>query len=103
MVGPRKSETHTPMSSPPMTSTPPRFTAVKEEPEPDVKPFIRKRSGSAGIYIGEPRSMASAPPSSRLRLVKPKKEGRKVKREWMPPPEYKEKVLAIKAADDREL
>lgn len=85
-----------------MTPTHPRFTAVKEEPKPDVKPFIRKRSGSAGIYIGEPRSATPAPPSGRLRLVKPKKERREVRREWTPPPEYKAKVLAFKAADDPE-
>ena len=83
-----------------MTSTPPRFTAVKEEP--DEKPFIRKGSGSAGIYIGEPRSAAPAPTSGRLCLVKPKKERREVKREWTPPPEYKAKVLAFKAAADPE-
>ena len=80
-----------------MTSTPSRFTPVKEEPA-----VIRKRSGSAGTYIGEPRSATPAPPSGRLRLVKPKKERREVKKEWTPPPEYKAKVSAIKAADDPE-
>ena len=56
----------------------------------------------SGIYIGEARNVAPAPPSGRLRLVKPKKERREVRREWTPPPEYKAKVLAFKAADDPE-